>query len=47
MNKLTIREIEATPVMVPFKRPPVARIGSPDSWLFILIDIVTEEGIAL
>ena len=45
MNTLTIREIEATPVMVPFKRPPVARIGAPDSWLFILIDIVTEEGI--
>ena len=45
MNKLTIREIEATPVMVPFKRPPVARIGAPDSWLFILIDILTEEGV--
>ena len=45
MNKLTIREIEATPLMVPFKRPPVARIGAPESWLFILIDVVTEEGI--
>lgn len=45
MEKLTIREIKTTPVMVPFKRPPVARIGGAESWLFILIDVYTEEGI--
>jgi mandelate racemase len=42
---LTIRDIRARPVMVPFKRPPVAASGALPHAALVLIDLDTEEGI--
>jgi mandelate racemase len=44
--KLTLRQLRARPVLVPFKRPPVAASGglSPAAAL-VLVDLETEEGI--
>jgi mandelate racemase len=43
---LTIRDIRARPVMVPFKRPPVSASGALPHAALVLIDLETEEGIA-
>ena len=42
---LTIRDIRARPVMVPFKRPPVSASGALPHAALVLIDLETEEGI--
>ena len=43
--KLTIRHIRARPVLVPFKRPPVAASGTLPRAALVLIDVDTDEGI--
>jgi mandelate racemase len=42
---LTIRDIRARPVMVPFKRPPVSASGALPHAALVLVDLETEEGI--
>jgi mandelate racemase len=42
---LTIREITARPIVLPLKRPIVARIATITEWPLILIDLLTEEGV--
>ncbi len=42
---LTIRDIRARPVMVPFKRPPVSASGALPHAALELVDLETEEGI--
>jgi mandelate racemase len=42
---LTIRNIRARPVMVPFKRPPVSASGALPHAALVLVDLETEEGI--
>lgn len=42
---LTVRDISARPVVLPLKRPIVARIATITEWPLILIDLLTEEGI--
>jgi mandelate racemase len=44
-ESLTLRAIEARPVVLKLKRPVVARIATISEWPLILIDLVTEEGI--
>ena len=43
--RLTIRNIRARPVMVPFRRPPVAASGAFTHAALVLVDLETEEGI--
>src|SRR5262249_62061240 len=43
--KQTIRHIRARPVMVPFKRPPVAASGALPRAALVLIDLETNDGI--
>jgi mandelate racemase len=43
--KLTLASIHARPLVLPLKRPIVARIATITEWPLILIDLVTEEGI--
>ena len=43
--KLTVRHIRGRPVMVPFKRPPVAASGAFTHAALVLVDLETEEGI--
>src|ERR1700730_15154507 len=42
---LTIRDIRARPVMVPFKRPPISASGALPHAALVLIDLETEEGV--
>lgn len=42
---LTLRSIEARPVLLKLERPVVARIAAITDWPLILIDLNTEEGI--
>ena len=42
---LTVRSITARPIVVPLKRPVVARIATITDWPLILIDLETEEGV--
>ena len=42
---LTIRDIRARPVMVPFKRPPVSASGALPHAALVLVDLETEEGV--
>jgi len=42
---LTIRSLEARPVVLKLARPVVARIATLTDWPIILIDLMTEEGI--
>ena len=42
---LTLRSINARPVVLKLKRPVVARIATITEWPIILIDLLTEEGI--
>ncbi|PWU25392.1 MAG: mandelate racemase [Candidatus Rokuibacteriota bacterium] len=44
-EKLTVRDIRARPVMVPFKRPPVSASGALSHAALVLVDLETEEGI--
>ena len=44
-SPLTLRSINARPVVLKLKRPVVARIATITEWPLILIDLVTEEGI--
>lgn len=45
METLTLRGIEARAVVLPLKRPVVARIATITEWPLILIDLTTEEGV--
>ena len=45
VESLTIRRLEARPVILKLKRPVVARIATIMEWPMILIDLHTEEGI--
>jgi len=45
IEKLTVRNIRARPVMVPFRRPPVAASGAFTHAALMLVDLETEEGI--
>jgi len=42
---LTLREIRARAVILPLRRPIVARIATIREWPAVLIDLVTEEGV--
>jgi mandelate racemase len=42
---LTVRGIGATPVVLPLRRPIVARIATIEAWPVILVDLHTDEGI--
>jgi mandelate racemase len=42
---LTVRDINARPVVLKLKRPIIARIATITEWPLILIDLLTEEGI--
>ena len=44
-ESLTLRAINARPVVLKLKRSVVARIATISEWPLILIDLVTEEGI--
>ena len=44
-EQLTLRSIEAVPVVIPLKRPVVSKVGVFRDWPLILIDLHTEEGI--
>ena len=44
-ERLTVRDLRARPVILPLKRPIVARIATITEWPLILIDLHTEEGI--
>ena len=45
MEKLTFESISARAVLVPLKRPIVAKVGAFTEWPLILIDVTTKEGI--
>ena len=45
MDKLTIRDIRARPVMVPLRRPLVSASGAIPTAPLVLIDLDTEQGI--
>lgn len=42
---LTFKGIKARPVVLPLRRPVIARIATINEWPLILIDLLTEEGI--
>lgn len=44
-SPLSVKEIRIRNVVVPLKRPVVAKIGSFHEWPLILIDLITNEGI--
>src|SRR6185369_6345574 len=44
-SSLTVRGIQARPVVLKLKRPVVARIATITEWPLILIDLTTDEGI--
>jgi mandelate racemase len=44
-SALTVKEIRIRNVIVPLRRPVVAKIGSFDEWPLVLIDLITNEGI--
>lgn len=45
-SSLTVRSITARPVVLPLKRPVVARTATIANWPLTLIDLHTEEGVA-
>ncbi len=45
LESLTLKAIEARPVVLKLKRPVVARIATITDWPLILIDLHTEEGV--
>jgi mandelate racemase len=44
-EKLTLRSVETTAVLLPLRRPLVSKVGRYEHWPLILIDLHTEEGI--
>ena len=42
---LTLKSLTARSLLLPMKRPVVARIATISSWPVILIDLETEEGV--
>jgi mandelate racemase len=47
IETLTLRSIRAGPMLLPLKRPVVARIATMNEWPLILIDLETEEGVTV
>jgi mandelate racemase len=45
IETLTMRSLQARPVLLPLKRPIAARIAAISRWPLILIDLQTEEGV--
>jgi mandelate racemase len=45
IETLTLRGLRARPILLPLKRPVVARIATMSAWPMILIDLETEEGV--
>jgi mandelate racemase len=45
IETLTLRGLRARPVLLPLRRPIVARIATMGQWPMILIDLSTEEGV--
>ena len=45
IETLTLRRLTARPILIPLKRPVVARIATMPVWPMILIDLETEEGV--
>lgn len=43
---VTLRSLRARPLLLPLKRPVVARIAAIPQWPVILIDLETEEGVS-
>ncbi len=44
-EKLILKSVETTAVLVPLKRPVVSKVGLYEHWPLILIDLYTEKGI--
>jgi mandelate racemase len=42
---LTLRDIRARPVVLPLRRPIIARIATITEWPIILIDLETDQGV--
>jgi mandelate racemase len=45
LEKLTFESVSVRAVLIPMKRPIVAKVGTYPEWPFILIDVKTKEGI--
>ena len=45
LEKLTLESVRVRAVLIPMKRPIVAKVGTYPEWSFILIDVKTKEGI--
>jgi mandelate racemase len=45
LDTLTLRSVTVRAVVVPLRRPVVAKVGLFQDWPMILIDLVTEEGV--
>jgi mandelate racemase len=45
LEKLTLDSVRVRAVLIPMKRPIVAKVGTYAEWPFILIDVRTKEGI--
>ena len=44
-QKLTLESVQVRGVLVPLRRPIVAKVGEYAQWPFILIDVKTKEGV--
>jgi mandelate racemase len=44
-EKLTLKSVQARPVVLTLKRPVIARIATLADWPLILVDLHTEEGV--
>ena len=45
LEKLTFESVRVRAVLLPMKRPIVAKVGTYPEWPFILIDVKTKEGV--
>jgi mandelate racemase len=45
LEKLTLESVRVRAVLIPMKRPIVAKVGTYPQWPFILIDVKTKEGV--
>lgn len=45
LEKLTFESVRVRAVLIPMRRPIVAKVGTYPEWPFILIDVKTKEGI--
>ena len=45
LEKLTFESVTIRPVVIPMRRPIVAKVGTYPEWPFILIDVKTKEGV--